>query len=458
MKGIDCALNIYKIIKLFRKAGFKGRVVFIEHDLCHAASAYFTSGFDKAFVGVIEGSSFLNSCSFWAGGAGNLIKKEEIALPHSIGRFFELGTMILGFDPKRHGGKIMGLASSGNPKNCYQKVAKLIWNDGLQVRIDKLVYLLMDQYSATKKIPDYFSGYRREDVAAAFQKRLEEIVIELLERLKGKYDLSNLALSGGVFANVKLNKEISEINGIKQVWVHPGMGDVGQALGAALWACFLENKRFLPFKLETVYFGNSYSDEDIKKILQDKNLNYIHLDNPAEFIAKELSKGKIIGLFVGRMEYGPRSLGNRSIFCSAENKEILSDLNKKLKRNDFMPFAPITLFDDRERCYLDFKKSEYSMEFMTMAVRTTPFMAERMPAVVHIDQTARPQLLKKEANPFIYRILEEHKRLTGLPSLLNTSFNIHEEPIVCRPEEALKTFLKADLDGVLLGRYFISKE
>lgn len=466
--GVEASIEYFritmrakKIIREFRKRGFSGKIEFVDHDLCHAAGAYFTSGFEKGLVAIIEGSSFSNTASFWQAENGNLEKIFEIPLPHSIGRYYEMVTAILGFHPKRHGGKITGLAAFGDPMVCYGKVAQLLKVEGLDVTLSPKTFALYDEYFARgRKSPVYFENFSREDIAAAFQKRLEDVVLEFLKNLMAKYPDENIVLSGGVHANVKLNMEIMRMPQIKKVFVHPGMGDVGQALGAALAANRKYDPNFKPFKLHDVYFGSEYGDEEIERELKKRNLKFSKPDNLARTMAELLANKKVVGLFQGRMEYGPRALGSRSILYPATDKSVNDWLNKQLKRTEFMPFAPVTLDERAYDCYRkeDIDKCRHAAEFMTLAVGVTDYMKEKMPAAVHVDATARPQLIKREVNPFYYDILKNYEKLTGLPTLVNTSFNMHEEPIVCAPEDAIKAYEASKLDALVIGNFLVLRQ
>ena len=452
--------GVSDIIRDFQANGFKGEVKFFDHDLCHAAGAYFTSSFDKGLVAIIEGSSFKNASSFWWAEDGKLKKIHELPLPHSIGRYYETVTAILGFNTKRHAGKITGLAGFGDPKKAYHLVSPLLIIEGINVTVSPEIYKMQESYRIDKKLPKIFSGFSREDIAAAFQKRMEDVVLELISKLLKSYPTDTLMLSGGVTANVKLNMEILTISGIKNIFVHPGMSDAGQALGAALLLNQEKNSQFKPFRLDSVYFGPEFSDLEIKKVLDASGLTYTRPENLPEEVGKLLSENKVVGLFQGRMEYGPRALGNRSILYPATDKSVNDWLNKQLNRTEFMPFAPVTLAERATDCYKEEEvtKGKEALRFMTLAVHVTPYMKEKMPAAVHIDDTARPQLIDEKTNPLYYNILKEYEKITGLPSLVNTSFNMHEEPIVCRPEEAIEAFEASKLDVLVLAPFLIKRQ
>lgn len=446
------------IIKNLRKGGFRGEIKLIPHDLAHATGAYYTSGMNDALVGVLEGSSFTNTASFWKFVDGKLKKVMEISLPHSAGRYYEVVTQILGFHPKKHGGKITGLAALGNSKKCYGRVAELFYMKDGRMRVAPQLYALHDEYFARgRKLPELFIGETKEDIAAAFQKRLEDVVVEQFNELSKNHSIKNLALSGGVFANVKLNMEIANLPKVEKIFIHPGMGDVGQALGSALATYSEQNKNFKPFRLHDVYFGPDYSDAEIESALQARGLKFSKEPDIAKKVGALLAKNKVVGFFQGRMEYGPRALGNRTIMYPATDPKVNDWLNKQLNRTEFMPFGPVTLAERADDCYRNLDKCRYAAEFMTITVPVSNYMAKYMPAAVHVDGTARPQIIDRETNRVYYDTIKEYERLTGLPTVINTSFNMHEEPIVCAPEEAISAYEQSGLDALAIGDYLVLK-
>jgi carbamoyltransferase len=247
------------------------------------------------------------------------------------------------------------------------------------------------------------------------------------------------------------------INGVQHVNVHPGMSDVGQPLGAAFAAHHEHDTTFKPLRLSHVYFGTSFSNETIKGALDEQGLTYEKPNSYADRVAELLSQKKTVALFQGAMEYGPRALGNRSILYSAEDRTVNDWLNKQLKRTEFMPFAPVTLAEHAKKCYEtdDIDIAGDSVKFMTMAVRVTDFMKTRMSAAVHVDGTARPQIIDRETNPMYYDILHSYEKITGLPTLVNTSFNMHEEPIVCTPKEAISAYEQSNLDVLAIPPFLV---
>jgi carbamoyltransferase len=306
--------------------------------------------------------------------------------------------------------------------------------------------IFFSRYLATK--------YPKPTVAAAYQKVLEKVVCDYVAYYQKMTGLSNVVLSGGVFANVKANQRIFEIPGVKNIFIHPNMGDGGCCVGAALllWA---QKERLTPVKIDDVYWGPEYKDIEIQNALKNAGLNYEKPEKIERKIAELLIEGNIVARFNGRMEYGPRALGNRSILYHAKDPSVNLWLNKQLKRTEFMPFAPATLFEERHRCYKNIDGAEFSAEFMTITFDCTDFMLEQCPAAVHVDGTARPQLVREQTNKSFYQIIKEYFSLTGNPSIINTSFNMHEEPIVCTPEDAIKAFMQGNLHYLAIGPYLV---
>lgn len=436
---------------------FKGKISWVQHHFCHVSSAYYPSGWSDCLVVVVEGAGYHQSLSIWDVNKGQFKLLSESINPHSAGRFYELATLLLGFNRLRHAGKITGLAAFGNPKKAYPFVKKIARTEGLQFKLDyEKYYKLVAGYNSFKNFPEELKNVSKEDIAAAFQKRLEDCILLIIENALKTTGKKKIALAGGVVANVKLNQKIFELPLVDEIYIHPAMGDDGLALGAAF---FISSQRgYKPKKLKNVYLGPDFSKEIMLKAIKTHGLKYSYEKEIEVEIAKLIFMDKIIGRFYGRMEYGPRALGNRSILCQATDLSINDWLNKRLRRTEFMPFAPVTLKEYANLCYKNLKGAEYVAKFMTITFECSKFMKKKSPAVVHIDNTARPQLITEEDNPSYYKIINEYFKLTGIPSLVNTSFNMHEEPIVCTPEDAIISFLKGNLDYLAMGNFLISRE
>ncbi len=417
-----------------------------EHHITHAANAYYGSGFDEALIVSLDGygSGLAGAASIGRG--GTIERIHGIEYPHSLGTFYESVTSGLGFRPSRHEGKIVGLAAYGDPQ---------VLRDVLLARVD--------QQPGTFRILEsnnlYFarmlaSQFPKIDVAAAYQHVLEKVATDYVAYYLDRLGVRNVVLSGGVVANVKLNQRIFELDGVDNIFIHPNMGDGGCGTGAALLE-FLGHPH-LAKPIPDVYLGPSYSDDDILAALQRSQLPLDKYTPIEPKIAQLIAAGKVVARFNGRMEYGPRALGNRSILYHAREPEVNQWLNQRLGRTEFMPFAPATLYEHRHKCYLNIDGADYAAQFMTVTFNCTDFMKEESPAAVHVDGTARPQLVSASSNPSFHQVLTEYHRLTGLPSVINTSFNMHEEPIVCNPDDAVRAFLQGNLDYLAIGPFLVA--
>jgi len=251
---------------------------------------------------------------------------------------------------------------------------------------------------------------------------------------------------------VKMNQRIHAIPGVQGTFVYPNMGDGGCGSGLAM---LLSWKGGVQPSIRDVYWGPSYTNAQIREALDAAGLRYEQPKNLAAEVAKKIHAGEVVGRFDGRMEYGPRALGNRSILYHAKEPGVNQWLNQRLGRTEFMPFAPVTLWEAREQCYVGIRGAEHAAEFMTMTFDCTDWMKQHCPAAVHVDGTARPQLVQRDVNPGYYDVLKEYEKLSGLPSLINTSFNMHEEPIVCSPQDAIRAFLLGHLDALAIGPFFV---
>jgi carbamoyltransferase len=306
------------------------------------------------------------------------------------GFFYEHLTSALGFKPSRHEGKILGLAAYGDPT---------ILHDAVKARF-RVENGNFKYYGANNHFfPRYLSlHFRKKDIAAAYQKVLEEVVTEMVATTS-RTGVTNVVLSGGVTANVKLNQRVAEVPGVTGMWVHPAMGDAGTGTGAAMHVLREKLGRSLrPERMHDAYLGPGYSREEVRKALEANNLTWTEPATYGMEVAKLIHAGKVVARFDGRMEYGPRALGNRSVMYHAREPQVNKWLNKQLARTEFMPFAPVTLWEDRHRYYKNIDVSEPAANFMTVTVDCTEEMIRDCPAAVHVDGTARPQLVKREVN------------------------------------------------------------
>ena len=428
--------------------GLQDKLHRIEHHLTHAANAFYTSGFDEALIITLDGygSGLGGSASI---GKGHSIERiHSLPYPTSLGEFYERVTSSLGFQPGRHEGKIVGLAAYETPDILFNTVRRFFEGSGESLRYRQPHNFAYSRYLSTK--------FAKPTVAAAYQKVLEEVAGEYIKPFIDQTGLRNVVLSGGVVANVKANQRIFELDGVESIFIHPNMGDGGCSIGAALVVAN-EHQNINPVRINDVYWGQEYSDDEIEVELKKANLDYHRSENVDIETAQLLADDNIVARFAERMEYGPRSLGNRSILYNAKDPDVNLWLNQQLNRTEFMPFAPATLFEERENCYRNMKGAEHAATFMTITFDCTELMIKQSPAAVHVDGTARPQLVSEHSNKRFHSVLKEYHRLTGIPSVINTSFNMHEEPIVCTPYDAVRAFLLGKLPYLAIGNYIVKQ-
>jgi len=425
--------------------GLLGKLKRYDHHASHAAGAYFASGYEQALVITLDGygSGLAGSASIGRDGA--ITRVHGVEYPHSLGTFYESVTSSLGFKPGRHEGKIVGLAAYGDPDILSNILLSRFLQEPGNFQILESNNIYFSRYLSTL--------FPKIDVAAAYQHVLEIVATRYVQYYVEKTGISNVVLAGGVAANVKLNQRIFEIPGVEKIFVYPHMGDGGCGTGAAFLACQGKISEYKPYK--TVYFGPEYSEKEIEQELQSAGLEFTHHEKIEPVVARLIHEGKVVGRFNGRMEYGPRALGNRSILYRATEPDVNQWLNQRLGRTEFMPFAPVTLYEQRHSCYKNIDGGDYAAQFMTITFDCTDEMQRQSPAAVHVDGTARPQLIRYECNPGYYQILDEYYKLSGMPTLINTSFNMHEEPIVNSPADAIRAFLQGNIDYLAIGSYLV---
>ncbi len=434
--------------RLRENYGITAPVRFIDHHLCHAASAYFTAGFRQATVITQDGAGDGRCSRVYAVKDGKFRQLQQLDSYDSVGNYYSYVTHLCGFKAHKHEGKITGLAAYGQPR--YLDILKcFVSYDGAEIRnIGKCF-----DHSAIEKLGNALpKDFSHEDLSASVQALLEESVSAFCDHWVRKSGIANVALAGGVFANVKLNQRIHELDSVKSIFVHPSMGDDGLAVGAAL---FLNSNSdgYKPLDvIDHVYLGADMTPESIDEAIANAGLSPIECPNGVEqAVAELLADGKVVARATGPMEYGPRALGNRTIMYQTTDPTVNKWLNDRLSRTEFMPFAPVTLWEERHNCYQNIEGAEEAARFMTVTFDCTDEMKNQSPAVCHVDGTARPQLIRERDNPSYYKILTEYRRITGIPNLINTSFNIHEEPIVNTAAEAIQAFRDSKLDALLLG-------
>ena len=384
----------------------------------------------------------------------------------SPGILYSFITKAFGFRPARHEGKITGLAAYGDPDTCVADFRALLGYDASRHRffsrhIPTLFRPGSEDLWSIPLISDLLNRLEHKDIAAGLQQVLEETVVSMVRDALDQTGIRDVALAGGVFANVKLNQRIREIDGIGDIYVHPGMGDEGLMVGAAYlgeqWLSGARDQKAERSVLEHVYLGPEPDDDLIREAAAREGLQAKPVDSIEDRIAELLSEGKVVGRFTGKMEYGPRALGNRSILADPTDPAINAWLNKKLKRTEFMPFAPSIMEDYAADYLVGWQANQTPSRYMTMTYDVFAERQEDCKAVVHVDGTARPQVVRRQDNPSFHRILEAYRERTGLPLLVNTSFNIHEEPIVCTAEDAVRAYVAGSVDILAAGNLVVHR-
>jgi carbamoyltransferase len=456
-------LGMFKYPKLIRErfgaSNFKFH--YLDHHQTHAASAFFVSPFETAAILTWDGTGE-DTTTLFCKGAGNKIEVlKRIKLPHSLGQFYSAVTNYIGFD--MFGGdewKVMGLAAYGKPE-YYDFLSKRVLtsdgNGGFNLNIKVLDHHLAKHYQFSDEVSKELGGPRKKgeelterhwNIAASAQRVLEDTAIRMVKSIKEMTGEENLCMAGGVAFNSVMNGRIFHETPFKRFFVQPAAGDAGCSLGAALmiWHQKLNNPR--KFVMNHSYWGPKFSNEECQKALDEAGLKYETL--PDEILlprlAKMISEGAIIGWFQGRMEWGPRALGARSFVADPRHANLREALNHKVKlREWFRPLAPSML----EEYGAEVFGVEHHDPFMITVIEVAEDYKNKIPAVVHVDGTARPQMVNKDVNPRYWNLINEFKKITGIPMLLNTSFNI-QEPIVCSPEDAINTFKNANFEALVL--------
>jgi len=448
--------------KRFLMAGkAKWKVYFVEHHLAHAASAFFPSPFDEAAILSIDGIGE-TSCTLMAHGRAIGIKPvREVFYPNSLGFFYEEITTFLGFQRNHDEYKVMALAAFGKPR-YYENLKRLLVktrDGGYEVKIDFRRSSLLGAQELHKELgPPRLWGAalneRHADIAASAQKILEDTVLHIVSWLRKSCGGENLCIAGGVALNCVLTEHIRQESGFKHVWVQPAANDAGTAMGAALWVSHTVLKRPRGWVLTNSYLGPDFHECEIEEQLLTRRITHRFVPKIARECAELISQGKTVGWFQGRMEWGPRALGNRSILADPRDPVMRDKLNCIKGREDFRPLAP-TILEEFVGDYFDCVEPS---PFMLFARRVKPHQRERIPAVVHVDGSARVQTVTSKDNPLLHELIVEFQKITGIPLIVNTSLNYRGKPIVCTVEQAIDCFYNSGLDYLALGPFLLSKE
>ena len=476
-------------LKKFEPKFEKKKLFFSEHHLSHAASAFYPSPFKKALIFTADGVGEWATTTVGIGSQNNINILKEINFPSSLGLLYSAFTYYIGFKVNSGEYKLMGLAPYGKPKYANLIKSKLLdLKDDGSFRLNQDYFDYSTGFKMTnEKFSNLFRNPPRKpessfkkihmDIAASIQDVMESIVLKILESLKKEYSIENLCLAGGVALNCVVNGLIQKKKIFKNVWIQPAAGDAGGSLGAALalWYMHLKKKRIINNKdsMKGAFIGPSFSNEDIKKSLDTLMVKYIKLEKQKliKFVAKKISKGKIVGWFQNRMEFGPRALGARSIIADPRDKSMQKKLNLKIKfRESFRPFAPSVLQDQSNKWFnldcnspymlivSDLKKDKLiTIKKTKKTLSSINEIRSKVPSITHVNNSARVQTVNKSTNPLYYDLIKEFFKITKTPLLINTSFNIRGEPIVCTPEDAYRCFMGTNLDILVLENFIIEK-
>ena len=468
------------------------KINFSEHHLSHAASAFFASPYEEAIILTLDGVGEWATTTVSVGKNNKINILKEIHFPHSLGLLYSAFTYFLGFKVNSGEYKVMGLAPYGEPKFKDIILGKLI-----DVKEDGSFRLNMDYFNyatgltmTNNKFAKLFNMERREpednllqihmDMAASIQAATEEVVLRITRFLSKEFKLENLCMAGGVALNCVANGKILKEGLFKNIWIQPASGDAGGALGAAQAFYYqeLDNKRKIlkPDAMNGSYLGPKFTDDQIEDELKSAGANYkkLTLDQLLKDTAKALSEEKAVGWFQGRMEFGPRSLGNRSIIADSRSEKMQKNLNLKVKyRESFRPFAPAVLFERVSEWFEIKTQSPYMLLVADVKKSKQLQMTEKqknlfgidklnikrssIPSVTHVDYSARIQTVHKETNPIFYKLIEEFEGITKYPVLVNTSFNVRGEPIVCSATDAFNCFMGTDLDVLVCNNFILYK-
>ena len=465
------------------------KLLFSEHHLSHASSAFFPSKFEESAIITMDGVGEWATTTFGIGKKNKIEILNEIRYPHSLGLLYSAFTYFLGFEVNSGEYKLMGLAPFGEPKYFDLIIKNLVdvKDDGSFILNQKFFNYSVGLTMTNSNFSKLFKISRRDpqneinkthmDIAASIQKVLEYIILKICRHVKKVTNMKNLCLSGGVALNCVANYKIGLEKIFEKIWVQPASGDAGSSIGAAMYLYYhiLDKQRIVESndKMKGCYLGNEYSHEEILKALKKFDLNFSESsDNEiSKFISKEISDGKIIGWFQGKSEFGPRALGSRSILADPRPIDMQKKLNLKIKfRESFRPFAPSILSDYQDDWFESFNQNPY-MSFVSKTkdfeleekykfngFESLNYIKSKIKAVTHLDGTARVQTVFKNLNAKFYNLIENFFKITGVPILINTSFNVRGEPIVETPDDAIKCFLGTEIDYLIIENFVISKK
>jgi carbamoyltransferase len=461
--------------QFFPGYGWAQKLVPVNHHLAHAASAFYPSGFPEALILISDGMGEIHSMTVAVAHGTDIKVLSHIPALHSLGILYGVFTMYLGFYFGVDEYKVMGLAPYGNPRRYYDQMAELVHlhGDGTYTipvfasngtQLEKETHRGILQELANRFGPAREPGaeitQRHQDVAAALQAVVQNSQLHVLRHFRRETGMENLCLAGGVALNCSANGVIKRSRLFRRMFVQPAAGDDGTALGAALYVQRLQSRGFHPQRMGAPLWGPDFSPEEIQKALSARTDCLVQaVDSFSALcgqVAERLSRGQIIGLFQGRMEYGPRALGSRSILADPRDPTMRDKINALVKKREgFRPFAPVVTKEAATKYFEIQEGEEDTYAHMLLVTQVRPSFRDQLPAITHVDGSARVQTVSRENYPRLWAVLRAFEEITGLPILLNTSFNVQGQPIVCTPAEALDTFLFARLDLLVLGDFLV---
>ena len=447
---------------------YKGPIYFAEHHMSHAASCFLPSPFEEAAILTIDGVGEWATASYGVGRGTDITLFKEIRFPHSLGLLYSAFTYYLGFKVNSAEYKVMGLAPYGKPVHFDRIMKEMVHlnEDGsFKLNMKYFSYdhgLTMtngafdDFFGGPPRKPETWMNEREFDIAASVQKVCEEVVLRMVRHLHEETRLTRLCMAGGVALNCVANGRVIRETPMKELWVQPAAGDAGGAVGVAHYVYNTIHKRPRASGWRHAYLGPAFTDGEIARYLDGAGAKYVTLSDPeiVSRTAKLVSESGVVGWFQGRMEFGPRALGGRSILADPRDPKMRDTLNKKIKfREGFRPFAPSVLMDKAAEWFEIDCDSPYML--LVAQVREG---RRTIPSVTHVDNSARLQTVTREEAPLYYDLIREFERLTGVPVIINTSFNVRGEPIVCTPHDAYLCFMRTNMDHLVLGHHLLDKK
>jgi carbamoyltransferase len=468
-----------KVRQVIRKRlGYGGRIFFLDHHLSHASAAFFPSPFQEAAILTVDGVGEWTTTAYGMGRGGKVELTKEIRFPHSLGLLYSTLTAYLGFTVNNSEYKVMGLSPYGNMDRganpwypALKKVIEIKEDGSYRLDLDYFIFQHSDRMPSAKlcallggpvRKPAEEVTSRHQDIAAALQMVTEDVVLSMLRHVRKATGCENVVLSGGVALNSVINGKILRATGFRRIWIQPNAGDGGNSMGAALFvhAALLGLPR--AYTLEDAYLGPEYSDAEVASFLEAKNIRHRKFASREELLAETarlLNGNQVVGWFQGRMEWGPRALGARSILSNPCHPGMKAILNEKVKhREAFRPFAPAVCADDAATYFDCDMPLPEPADFMLMVYPIRPEWREKLPAVTHVDGSGRLQTVRRPHNPLYYDLIKAFGELSGVPILVNTSFNIRGEPIVCTPEHAYRCMMGTGIDCLVIGDFMIRRD